>query len=504
MVRRSAHLRPLRIGGRGHVVHDWYYVRLSAAVAAALSASPGGAQMAIPTDVQPTCTVAGAEFASWFQNGSPSANGAVTAADSERFPTTNTVCDFYVWGAQMFLWLTSPEGEGRVLDGPALFNVLPADASGKRYLQENDAGETLRLAVRAEKFDDIGEVGQAGGGGALLSQSGALVYYGVHVNDAYAYFLTGQKDGKLDQTDFPRNAQDLGEIELYLSNAFPGVKLDAPETLVMEFKTSWVDASTVPDASRFVTIEAQIPTFTPNADNTVWTPSGSTTTTLALVGMHIVGTVQNHPEFVWITYEHLQNAPDAAYYYTDGAGAVAEQPFSSQGTFLFMETGGAIPSNTECAGESKGNLVAKTVNGSPACEGGIVASNTYRQYPWGSNAADQTEPVVTNNTLLLSLNNSIHSQLSQGDVRANYVQTGGIWTSAPSATADAPIPATDGYSASDLRGSLFAFNATMETYTQGTNCFSCHAQSKSAPDSFQAFELSHIYSQIVPLTPGAN
>jgi len=459
--------------------------------------------MALPTDVKATCTVSGSDFASWFQSGGPTPDGAVSPADSVSFPTDNTVCDFYVWGAQMFLWLTSPDGDGRVLDGSSLFNVMPADASGKRYLQENDTGASITFALRTEKFDDIGEVGQAGSNGALLSQAGGLIYYGVHVNDVYGYFLTGQKDGQLDQTEFPRDAQDLGDVERYVSNSFPQVTLEAPETLVMEFKSSWVEASTVPDPGQFVTIEATIPTFTPNADNTVWTPAAPRTATLALVGLHIVGTVQNHPEFVWITYEHVLNAPDGPYYYTSAADDIVEQPFTSEGTFLFMETGAAMPANTECAKESKGNLIANTSQGAPVCDGGIVASNTYRKYPWGSEAGDMSAPAVTNNTLLLSLNASIRSQLDAGDIRANYVQTGGIWTSAPSATEDAPIPAAKGYVDGDLRGSTYAFNATMETYTQGTNCFSCHQQSDNATDSFQPFQLSHIYSQIVPLTlPG--
>ena len=159
--------------------------------------------MALPQDVQADCTVDGADFSTWFESGNPSADGAVKPADSESFPTDNSVCDFYKWGAQMFLWLSSPSGDGRVLDSPALFNVMPADASGKRYLQSNDTGEAVQFALRTEKFDDIGEVGQAGSSGALMSQNGALVYYGVHVNDVYGYFLTGQKGGELDQTTFP-------------------------------------------------------------------------------------------------------------------------------------------------------------------------------------------------------------------------------------------------------------------------------------------------------------
>ena len=108
--------------------------------------------------------------------------------------------------------------------------------------------------------------------------------------------------------------------------------------------------------------------------------------------------------------------------------------------------------------------------------------------------------VVKNNTLLLSLNNSIIGQLGVGDGRKNYVLTGGIWTSA-TGTDDAPIPNQTGYQTSDLRGSLKPFNATMETYTQGNSCFSCHSQPVSAPNSFGSYQLSHIYAQIDSLIP---
>lgn len=480
---------------------------LVAVTLAAFAALPAGAQVALPSDVLPSCTVAGSELAGWFVSGSPSPDGAVTPADSVEFPTTNTVCDFFTWGARMFLWLTSPSDDGLVLDSTAMFNVLPPDSRGVRHLQSNSGDPTLQFGLRSEKFDSIGEIGQAGGDGVLMSKNESLVYYGVHVNDVYAYFLTGQKSGALSSTVFPRNANDLSAVVSYTAETFPGVTLQAPETLVMELKTSWVDASTVPDASEFVTIQAVVPSFTPNASNTQWTQSGTETLTLALVGVHVVGTVQNHPEFVWITYEHILNAPDAAYYYLDSSDQVVQQPFDSSGTFLFMTTGGAeAGANVECMKFDSGAIVANTKSGqssTPVCAGGIVPSDTARTYPWGSKADSQDSGVVANNTLLLSINESIRSQLSDGDVRANYLQTAGIWTSAPSATADAPIPDTSGYSSSALRGSLEAFNATMETYNQGTSCFSCHHQSADAPDSFQPFELSHIYSQIAPLIPGS-
>lgn len=479
-----------------------------AAMAAGL-ATPARAQIDLPSDVQQTCTVAPDTFTSWFLEGTPRANGPVRPASSIDFPENNTVCDFYKWGAQMFLWLTSPDyntNDPLVLDGPAVFTVLPVNHQGYRQLVDNapDQGP-LRLAVRSEKADEIGELGQAGGSGVLMSQNGSLVYYGVHVNDIYAYFLTGQKTGQFPrETKFPRDANDLRAVTDYIEQDFPTALVPAPEALVMELKTSWVEASSVDDPERYVTIEAVVPQFDRGA--TQWTRSGSRTTELALVGMHVVGTVRHHPEFVWASFEHIDNAPNAPYYYTDTEGKLQIHRDPSDVGYQFMAAGEHMfrtRENVECMKESQGNIVAnRDKHEDLVCANGIAPSNTMRMNPWGS-APDKS--AAENNTRLLSINDSIRGQLKDGDRRANYVQIGGIWTSQGSdIRADAPIPTTADFQTSDLRGSLNLANATMETYNQTTNCFTCHQQSKSAPNSFQAFQLSHIYSQIVPLDIGLN
>ena len=252
-----------------------------------------------------------------------------------------------------------------------------------------------------------------------------------------------------------------------------------------------------------MTISAVVPVYMANSSNTTWTPNGTKTKRLALTGIHIVGTVQDHPEFVWATFEHVSNTPDADYFYTNASGQTAEQPFSSAADFLFIAKGGPqTPANVKCAvGGTSGTIVAATVSktdSTPACTGGIVPSNTVRTYPWGSNASDSSATVLKNNTLLLSINDSVRTQLASGDLRINYVQMGGIWTTTPSTGGDAPIPNQNGDQSANLRGSLKLFNATMETYTQGTNCFSCHNLSQGAPNSFGAYKLSHIYSTIQP------
>ena len=165
----------------------------------------------------------------------------------------------------------------------------------------------------------------------------------------------------------------------------------APETLVIELKTSWVDASTVGDPASFVTVNAEVPVFSANADNTEWTQSGTAIKQLALVGFHVVGTVQDHPEFVWATFEHVNNA-DADYYYTNDQNQVVKHSYSSAEGVAFMAKGDSqVGANTECAKADGARIVAVTKDGATACDGGIFGSNTVR------------------------------SQLAAGDVRGNYI-----------------------------------------------------------------------------------
>lgn len=485
-----------------------------AGVVVAFLTTPAAAQMKIPTDMARSCVIDSTAFKSWFSGGKITANGPVNPASSVSFTSDHpnkskgkvegpNVCNFYQWGAQMFLWLTSPEGDGLVLDSPSVFTVTPMNKAGKRQMIRNISGANFAMALRVGKVDDIGEVGQAGSNGVLLSQKRALVYYGIHVNDVYGYFLSGDMSRRfLDMTDFPWNASDLKKIVVYARSAY-GAKMPNPEALAMEMKTSWVDASTVPDPGSYVTVEAEVPVYRADRTNTIWTPSGTATKRLALTGIHIVGTVQDHPEFVWSTFEHVSNAPDADYYYINVKNQRAKQTFSSAGNFLFMTNGGSqMGANVKCAvanGDGIAAVPRSKADPTPKCPGGIVPSNTVRTFPWGSPANDQSAATLKNNTLLLSINDSVRSQLARGDVRKNYVQMGGIWTTTPPGGGDAPIPNQGGDQSANLRGSLKLFNATMETYTQGTSCFNCHKLSEGAPNSFGAYELSHIYSTINPL-----
>lgn len=435
------------------------------------------AQTVLPPNPKPTCVVTPAQFAGWFATGTVTPGGLVNPADSVTFQPGSD-CDFYKWSSQMFLWLTSPSGTspyggtGQVFDSPIFYDVSPQNAQGQRTLIPNTPGVINPIfPIRVMKPEEIGETGQAGGGGVLISQAGSLVYYGIHVNDVYAEFLTGQKAGAIQATDFPTTQADLDAVQSYAGQTFAdGI------ALTLELKTSWVDAATV-DASRFVTLESQVPSYA-RTSATEWTLSGSETKRLALVGMHVVGSALGHPEMIWATFEHVTNAPDNTYYYVDADGTTVSVPYNSSGNWLFMTTGGGTAgANTELAKlDSSGNIIAAT-------SAPIGPSNTYRVNPWGSAGDDSGS--AANNTDIISLNAAILPMLT-GDVRQNYILTGAEWTNGQVPSSGTPPP--------PRIGSQLLANATMETYHQNMDCFACHNGT-----SFKG--LSHIYSNTLPL-PG--
>jgi hypothetical protein len=503
---------------------------IGALAAVGLSAPAAAEQMQLPSDVKMTCPVSESTFQGWLKE-TPSSTlpswrapsgAAFKPASSVTFQADNdydtTLCDFYKWGQQMFLWLTSPDtkdGAGWVLTGPAIYNVLP-ESGGKRGLQPHgSSNETLDLAVRDNKPDKIEEVGQAGGdSGVLMSQGKSLVYYGVHVNDLYAAFLTGHKtegsDGTLaSATKFPRTQADMTAVTKFAAGQTPPIPVDAPESLAMELKTSWVRADTLANKEDYFRIIGYVPEYAQPAGVTVPTLAPIHTSTdpqpveLALVGMHVVGTVQHHPEFVWASFEHVDNAPNAPYYYYPKNSDTPKRTVDPKGSYLFTDAGtdpaNYQSANVECMHLKDGMIVAKTDgDGNLVCQGGIAPSSTVRVNPWGAEAGDQAAPAVKNNTLLISNNISVNGWLASDDVRRNYVQIGSLWTApAKPQGVDAPIPTFSDQMKSAQRGSLQLANATMETYEQDINCFACHAAQSSTGPTFNY--LSHIFSEIEPL-----
>jgi hypothetical protein len=548
------------------------------------------AQTVLPTDAAPKCIVQPDEFAKWFKSGSVASNGRVVPADGVVF-ASNSLCAFYKWSEQMFLWLTSPEGSGFVFSSPTFYAVSPADANNKRTLTPASPDRPFHLSARISQrgsggqevvFDSTGKIhdvvrpkgklltldkagqevevrrvesvrdgkpvlldyagkpidlraapsgaptlrggdgatfsaqastvlvngrpslvtmsgnvidteqGQAGGGVLIAAQNDSLVYYLLQVNNVFAYFKTGVQNGKISpvQTQFPTTQDLLDKVTTVARNAPPphtlppGQQIPDGKALAMEVKSSWIETKNLPNPGDYLTIDATVPTFTKT--DTKWTFSGTDKVKLALVGMHVVGTAKGHPEMIWATFEHINNAPNAPYTYNTSNGPVAGPP-AGPGPWLFSKTGastGPITRRVTVDPTNPENFIA--VSGQT-----IGATDVYRQNAWGTASTDVN--FASNNTDIISINNSVLSKLMADDVRKKYLLIGAIWT----INGQPPTPANH-------IGTNALANSTMETFLQGSSCLSCHRGnmlgSKPGPDGFSG-GLSHIWDPIKPLFP---
>jgi hypothetical protein len=229
------------------------------------------------------------------------------------------------------------------------------------------------------------EEGQADNG-VQEAQDGSLVYYVIMVNDVYAHFATGVRDNKITPgTQFPTTQADLNQITAFA--AANGKTFIDPNALAIEVKSAWVEAGGLPNLSSYITITATIPTYDRSNPNK-WTPNGRKTAELALVGMHVVGSVAGHPEMIWATFEHFGNTPDAAYTYnsTSGLKTVAQ---STAGTWLFAANNAAAPFNIPHMQVVPPDLVDIL----PTTGNTISPSDTLRSKAWGAASNVSPNPI---------------------------------------------------------------------------------------------------------------
>ncbi|MGH1385850.1 hypothetical protein [Kordia sp.] len=410
----------------------------------------------------------------WFphtQTPAPAEGSNSPFAASE---TTN--CIFHQWSWQKFLWLTVPDSNKTPL--------FLRDASIKQVDPFMNpvtipSGATVALSITEEQ--------QAGSLGILRSNpnfnkgNSETVYYAIYMNDtmneAAINYASQLADGTLEHN----NAQ-----------AFPVGSF--------ELKTSWIPTTAIPqaDLTNYYTTNANI---------------DGATTEVALLGMHVVGVVENHPEFIWATFEHNNLAP--AFDWTKGtASADTDKLLFKKGSVSTIDGiqwpyQGAAPTL-----ESQAYTLFEY--GVPRISGSNPKTNFMK--------TSQTEPKNYHN--IKAIDDCVAGKLD--DVWNNYAYTGSIWLNTDGLTPTEQTAlintlgtgigaATPGSSA---RGSLNSANISMETYTQTfmpslssinasnlANCFSCHsAQSftkKGQPQFKSPLYISHVFNGYLEHQKGA-
>ncbi|HRQ63254.1 MAG TPA: hypothetical protein PKZ76_00060 [Xanthomonadaceae bacterium] len=361
--------------------------------------------------------------------------------DGEDFPNSSN-CDFHQWSYQAFLWLLQPSSAeaGAPLNFETFADpgaVLKPGGPGTVPYPGRSPSTGAKVLARVGKSSnsvDADDVFQAGPGNrVLVDQAGNVVYYSGLLNEPFWDFVVDES---------------LFDLKSLLDIA-PGT--DFPVNAI-ELKVSWRVAATlvggapvkvfIPDAeAHFHTMPATVP-LVEVVDGMVTDNTGKTQDVLlAMVGMHVVGVVKDHPEFIWATFEHKANAPDCDAVPTGGSEPSTGLPWS-----LYTP-------NSTLAIQNQFDVNAP-----------LNVVSVCRLAPWGGGNAQNTANIE-------ALNRSVAPHLA-GSVWANYELIGAVWT-----TGDGDIPGANGApmrEGDQQIGSLGLANTSMETFTQDANCFACH------------------------------
>lgn len=223
----------------------------------------------------------------------------MSTQSTARIPTPD--CSFHQWSWETFIWANALDENNipRFMSMQSPNDLLLGDKSLIK-----SSKRTLVLASRAHASKQLDDLIEGAGaiveadGNMLVAKNGYPVYASVHMNASY--FKTAQNnliinDGYKNNTDdyFSVGAAVIKATWLRLGNG-----VEAPEgTFVTTAKVPVLQQiKTGTESGKTAEVVRPIPNKTEDVQ-------------VALVGMHVVGYTENHPEFLWGTFEHKLNAP---------------------------------------------------------------------------------------------------------------------------------------------------------------------------------------------------
>ncbi|RBW55732.1 hypothetical protein DS884_15350 [Tenacibaculum sp. E3R01] len=424
----------------------------------------------------------------WFPHSQTPAPEEGIGSPFDTISTTNAI--FHQWSWQKFLWVTKPEYQIEKLlvklDGKEVplyvGDTLPLFLNPKKMYQvDSHLGSVTPVPGASVVLEDTAQAGSSG----ILRTNPAYnnahnkeetVFYSIHVSPTLKNAAEKFKDSILNGTLVKDNL-----------SSFPVGSL--------ELKVSWTSIDAIPvnkRANYFTTVGA------------VDDGKGNfTNKEVALLGMHVVGVVENHPEFIWATFENYDLAPNYNW---------KEDKASSSSDKLLFAKG----STTGINGiywdtiKKQASTLYKVYD--------IFKFGVPRDSTGGFMKTSQEEPVNFEN--IVNINNCVKKNLK--DVWANYFYNGSIWvdTDGLSSKQQAELLVKLKYSVgsgtpgSVARGSLNCANVTMETYTQTfksslkdvnvntlANCFSCHNAVSYTSDTSPIY-MSHLFDSFIKRAEG--
>jgi hypothetical protein len=393
---------------------------------------------------------------------------------AHAFPTNDTAnpdapdCVFHQWSWEAFVWAMALDEAGQPrfmsLKTPhQLFGTAP-EATGRLH---------LKLAQRpvvatGSGTESAGAIVQADGN-MLIAPNGHPVYASVHMNDSY--FGTVQRN--------------LIATGAYQKNP----DSDYFDVGAAVFKATWLrlEDGQRPPKGAFVTT-AEVPVLTVYRTKnslTVAATQQNVVAYVALVGLHVVGYTENHPEFLWGTFEHQDNSPtfpDNTFDPTSTESSSRDYTFYQKGTpwnhINYNQGNQAAPFllNFDLETQKFKTVTVPNNNATGTYDGtspsGSPGTNVVLANKTGGEANTNGVPNVEN------INEQARAYTAQfpkpQNVIASYFLGGTVWMNPNSYS----ITSTN----KDARGSVNLANTTAETFFQTAkgqerkmfNCFLCH------------------------------
>ena len=378
-------------------------------------------------------------------------------------PSPTTACDFQLWSWSAFVhWMQRDPKTGlpMFLLLPT-YNDLKPDGSPPTTLQSASLvhQRPLILLPRNAQPQSLGSFEQAGPGGVLVDQAGRAVYYTTHMDPIYFAFTQKYFGPK----NYPK--------------ASPTLDYPIGATVM---KSSWRIVRAGEDTSKLYTTTAIVPKLVNAGDGKLKTSDQTETVTVALIGVHMVGVIKDHPEFVWGTFELPGSAPDLP----AGMDPHSPNPVSAQDFPLYK--GGTAAD--QC------NYLPKKMSIDEATQVITPITNVFQEFADGGATPQTTaDAIASSNTNFQSAIPGHKDKLDP--VFANFRLTGSTWLLANT------LKPGDGQMDTEAIGSIDLDNATMETFVQGegTNCFTCHRTSGGSNYPGKNINTSHIMTSKIQL-----
>ncbi|MBL8651678.1 MAG: hypothetical protein JNL35_14900 [Sphingopyxis sp.] len=378
---------------------------------------------------------------------------APTATMPTAMSTSADDCLFNQWSWEAFVWANAPiDGTPRFLSWQVPDDLIasPNDAPRTSLLRLDAHMKPVHAGIGTSNQDNA--IVEADGS-MLIGQNGYPVYASIHMTPNY-YTVT------------KRNLIATGAYE---SNPNQDDYYSPGDAIV---KATWyrlADGETAPAGT--YTTQAEVPVLQNNCNGTscAVVPSGKyEVVTVALVGMHVVGYVDNHPEFLWATFEHKLNAPmfaDNTFTFDPNA--------SNPGNFTFYK-GGTPYSQAALLVETNTNPATVTFD---AATGKFSPVTNIVQM---NQTGGDTQPNGPSNIAAIN----VASQKAAGNFPnnsplQNYNLIGTAWFKP-----NTYVTTTAGWqnlNQTNAVGAVSLMNSTAETFLQsakgqqGNNCFECHS-----------------------------